>query len=226
MLAAALLAASLPATASADVGLGPATGFEAAFTTPRPGAVGGLELRVTGAPPPPGTTQAPAVRQVVTLPRGTRLRLGALPQCTAGDEQLAALGAQAACPAASRVGTGRAEGLLRGAPVVFDLGVYAVRGRLLFAAERDGVGLRQAFGATARGRRLTFVVPTAGGAISPTLFRTRITAPDGARWLRTPRRCPRDGDWRFAATFTGLSAPEGGVQVGAMQRLLARQRCG
>jgi hypothetical protein len=36
LLAVALLAASLPATASADVGLGPATGFEAAFTTPRP----------------------------------------------------------------------------------------------------------------------------------------------------------------------------------------------
>lgn len=226
MLAAALLAASLPATASADVGLGPATGFEAAFTTPRPGAASGLELRVTGAPPAPGTTQAPAVRQVVTLPRGTRLRLGALPQCTAGDEQLAALSAQAACPASTRVGTGRAEGLLRGAPVVFDLGVYAVRGRLLFAAERDGVGLRQAFAATARGRRLTFVVPTAGGAISPTLFRTRIIAPDDARWLRTPRRCPRGGDWRFAATFTGLSAPEGGVRVGVMQTLRARQRCG
>ena len=110
--------------------------------------------------------------------------------------------------------------------MVFDLGVYAVRGRLLFAAERDGVGLRQAFAATARGRRLTFVVPTAGGAISPTLFRTRITAPDDARWLRTPHRCPRGGDWRFAATFTGLSAPEGGMQVGAMQRLRAGQRCG
>ena len=160
----------------------------------------------------------------MTLPRGTRLRLGALPQCTAGDDQLAALGAQAACPAGSRVGTGRAEGLLRGAPVAFDLGVYAVRGRLLFAAERDGVGLRQAFAATARGRRLTFIVPTAGGAISPTLFRTRIAAPD-ARWLRTPRRCPRGGDWRFTATFAGLTAPEGGVQVGAMQRLRDHQRC-
>jgi hypothetical protein len=59
MLAAALLAASLPATASADVGLGPATGFEAAFTTPRPGAASGLELRVTGVPPAPGTAQSP-----------------------------------------------------------------------------------------------------------------------------------------------------------------------
>jgi hypothetical protein len=227
MLTAALLAASLPAAAAADTGLGPATGFEARFSTAAAGAATGLSLRVSGSPPAAGITQAPAVRQVVTLPAGTRLRLGALPQCAASDDQIAALGAQAACPAGSRVGTGRAEGLLRGAPVVFDLGVYAVRGRLLFAAERDGVGLRQAFAATARGRRLTFVVPTAGGAISPTLFRARITArADAAGWLRTPRRCPRGGDWRFAATFTGLTAPEGGVQVGAMQRLRARQRCG
>jgi hypothetical protein len=226
VLAAVLLAASLPAAASADTGLGPATGFEARFTTAAPGAATGLALRVTGRPPAAGTTQAPAVRQVVALPAGTRLRLGALPQCDASDEQLAALGAQAACPASSRVGTGRAEGLLRGAPVMFDLGVYAVRGRLLFAAERDGVGLRQAFAATARGRRLTFVVPTAGGAISPTLFRTRIVpSGDGAGWLRTPRRCPGSHHWRFTATFTGLTAPEGGTPVGAVQRLRDRQRC-
>jgi hypothetical protein len=245
MLAAALLAACLPAAASAGtpsagaasagvpsasaasprVGLGKATGFEAAFTTSQPGAASGLSLVVTGEPPAAGTTQAPVVRQVVALPRGTRLDLGALPQCAASDEQLAALGAQAACPATSRVGTGRAEGLLRGAPVVFDLGIYAVRGRLLFAAERDGVGLRQAFAATASGRRLTFVVPTAGGAISPTLFRMHVSAPGSPGWLRTPARCPGSDRWRFTATFTGLTAPEDGTPVGGQQRLRDRQRC-
>jgi hypothetical protein len=131
----------------------------------------GVHLRMTGAAPEPPATVAPTVRQTVAFPAGTLLRVGALPQCDATDEVLSAQGAEAVCPAESRVGSGRAEGLLAGSvPVTFDLAVYAVRGRLYFAGERGGVPLKQGFFGVPSGRRLVLTVPTMNGAIEPTLF--------------------------------------------------------
>jgi hypothetical protein len=224
--ACAALVAIPAATAQAQPGAGEATSFTASFSTARPDAASGLSLRTTGRPPVPPTTLAPVIRQTVTLPRGTRLRLGALPQCTADDAALAAQGAEAACPPASRVGTGRAEGVLGGAPVVFDLGAYAIRGRLFFAGERFGQPLRQGFWGTATGRRLALVVPTAAGAVAPTLFRARIPArPGGAVWLRTPARCPAGGNWRFAAAFAPLASVDQMAPIGPVQRLDAASAC-
>ena len=213
LLSAAVLAA-VPAAASADVGLGPATSFKAAFTTHHAGRASGLVLRTTGKPPAPGTTEPAAVRQTVTFPAGTKLRLRALPQCRASDAELAAQGAAAVCPMRTRVGSGRAEGVLGGKPVGFDLAAYAVRGRLFFAAGKQG------FWGVGHGRRLALTTPTLNGMIAPTLFRARI---DRAL-LRTPRTC-RGGDWRFGATFQGLTAIDG-TPVGAAQHLAYRQACG
>ena len=81
--------------------------------------------------------QAPAVHQVVTLPRGTRLRLGALPSARPATTPRSAH-RRPAPPA--RVRVGRTEGL-RGAPVVFDLGVYAVRGRQRPSSSRPPAAL-------------------------------------------------------------------------------------
>ena len=179
-----------------------------------------------GRPPEAPTTLAPAIRQTVTLPRGTTLRLGALPQCAADDATLAAQGAQGACPPATRVGSGRADGVLDGAPAGFELAVYAIRGQLFFAGERDGVPLKQGFWGTASGRRLTLVVSTFGGRIAPTHFEARLDRrPGGATWLRTPRTCPAAGRWRFDGRFTGLTAVAGGIPVGGEQRLRATSAC-
>jgi len=224
-LAVAALAAA-PAAAHADPGAGQATGFSAGFSTLRPGAPTALTLRTAGRPPEPPTTLAPAIRQTVTLPRGTTLRLGALPQCAADDATLAAQGAQVACPPATRVGSGRADGVLDGAPAGFELAVYAISGQLFFAGERDGVPLKQGFWGTASGRTLTLVVSTFGGRIAPTHFEAKLDRrPGGATWLRTPRRCPAPGRWRFDGRFTGLAAVTGGAPVGAEQRLRATSAC-
>ena len=224
--AAALVAVAAPAVVLAqEPGAGKATSFAATFSAKRPATSTGVLLRTTGEPPAPPTTVPPVVRQTVTFPAGTRLRLGALPQCTATDDVLAAQGAEAACPPASRVGKGRAEGVLNGTTVRFDLGVYAVRGSLFFAGERDGVPLKQGFFGVASGRRLALTVPTSNGAIAPTLFEARIpAAAAGTAWLRTPKRCPSTHRWVAEATFQGLTAV-GGTPVGAAQTVQAESPC-
>jgi hypothetical protein len=213
LLTAAVVAAAVPAAASADTGLGQATSFKAAFTTHHAGRASGLVLRTTGKPPVPPTMEPPAVRQTITFPAGTKLRLRALPQCQATDAELAAQGAAAVCPARTRVGSGRAEGVLGGKPVGFDLAIYAVRGKLVFAAGK------QSFDGVAHGRKLALTVPTLNGAIAPTLFRARIDS----HIVRTPRTCRRGG-WKFGATFQGLTAVDGSP-VGPAQHLSYRQRC-
>ena len=218
--------AVVPVAAQAAPGAGEATSFSASFTTQRPHAASGLVLRTTGRPPEPPTTLAPVIRQTVTFPKGTRLRPEALPQCAADDAALAAQGAQVACPIASRVGSGRAEGVRDGAPVGFDLGVYAIRGRLFFAAELNGQPLKRGFWATAHGRRLALVMPTFNGQIAPTLFRARIEAGTvGHVWLRTPNRCPRRARWRFIGAFAPLWSAYDTTPLAPVQVLRAGSAC-
>ena len=214
--------AVVPTAAQAAPGAGEATSFSASFTTQRPQTASGVVLRSTGRPPVAPTTLAPVIRQTVTFPKGTRLRPKALPQCAAGEAALAAQGAQVACPAASRVGSGRAEGVRDGAPVGFDLGVYAIRGRLFFAAESNGQSLKRGFWGTAHGRRLALVVPTFDGRIAPTLFRARI---DAGAWLRTPDRCPRSDRWRFTGEFAPLWSVYDTTPLTPVQALRAASAC-
>jgi len=203
----ALLATAGAATAATTFGLGRPTGFAVKFSTRHPGAASGLVLQTTGKPPAAGVTVPPAVRQTVVLPAGTTLHLQDLPQCHASDGAIATQGAEGACPASTRVGTGGADGILNGKPVHFDIGIYAVRGHLVFAAEQNGKPLKQAFLGVATGARLVLTVPTLNGMIAPTGFDARIPAGRGAKpWLRTPARCPHSSHWTAIGHFQGLSA--------------------
>ena len=224
----ALIVLALASSAAvASTGLGRITKFSARFSTQHTGSASGLVLRTTGRPPRAGLTEAPAVRQTVILAPGTRLRLGALPQCHASDALIAADGAEGACPASSRVGSGGADGLLAGMPVHFDIGIYAVRGHLVLAAERGGLPLKQSFNGVAHGTSLVLTVPTLGGKIFPTGFDARIPARPGGRvWLRTPARCPRSSQWTTVGHFQGVSsAGVGGRPVTQAQTLMDRVPC-
>jgi hypothetical protein len=202
-----LIAAGAAAAATATVGLGRPSSFSATFSTRQAGSASGLVLRTTGKPPAAGITVPPAIRQTVVFPTGTRLRLGALPQCHATDAAIAAQGAEGACPSSSRVGTGGADGILNGQPTHFDIGIYAVRGQLVFAAEQNGKPLKQSFRGVARGARLELAVPTLNGMIAPTGFTARIPAGHRATpWLRTPASCPASRHWTITGHFQGFSA--------------------
>lgn len=215
------------ASALGAVGVGRATFFKAQFSTRHPGASSGLVLVTKGEPPVSGLTEAPAVRQTVTLPHGTALDLRALPQCNATPAALALQGAEVACPPRSRVGTGFANGLLGGKTVHFDIGIYAVRGHLVFAAERHSTPLKQYFLGSARGDALLLTVPTFAGTIIPTSFSARIAPGEGAQtWLRTPPRCPRSGQWSVTGGFQGLgSAAPGARPVTASQTIIVHAAC-
>lgn len=192
------------AAVAAGFSIGRAMSFRARFTTVHTARSSGLVLRTAGAPPAAGSNEAPAVRQTVILPVGSVLRLGRLPQCHATDAQIRVHAAERACPARTRVGSGGADGVLAGAKVHFDIGIYAVRAHLVFAAERAGQPLGQSFNAFASHRSLILTVPTLGGQIAPTGFNARI----GARhaWLLTPASCPSSGHWTIIGRFQGVGA--------------------
>ena len=138
-----LLLGAVAASAVAAVGLGEATKFTAQFSTKHTGASTGLVLLTKGDPPGPGITEAPFVRQTVSLPQGTTVRLSAFPQCNASVTALAAEGAEGACPARSRIGTGWADSVYSGLLVHFDIGIYAVRAKIIeddrVVSTHDGV---------------------------------------------------------------------------------------
>jgi hypothetical protein len=222
-----LLVAGAAGVAAAATGTGKVTAYKARFSTKHTSTASGLHLLTKGKPPPAGTKIPPAIRQTAVLAAGTRIDLSALPQCDASDDQIDAQGAEGACPSSSRVGSGSADGLLNGQPVHFDIGIYAVRGHLVFAAERGGMPLKQSFKGFASGTRtLKLTVPTLNGSIAPTRFEANIPAhPGGAAWLVTPPKCPKSRHWSSRGIFQGRSAAEGGKPVGKAHVRADEQRC-
>jgi hypothetical protein len=221
-IATAVALVAMSAVAAASTGLGKATSFSTRFTTSKPGTPTGLFMKTTGAPPAAGVTLPDAVQQTVTLPAGTKLRLGLLPQCRASDADIAAKGAEGACPSSARVGSGGADGVLDGSPTHFDVGIYAVRGHLVFAAEQSGKPLRQSFDGVVKRGRLVLTVPTLGGRIAPTEFDAKLASRNG--WLVTPKRCPRSGHWASRGRFQGVNGVGGGAATAA-QTLTAKLPC-
>jgi hypothetical protein len=221
------IAIGAAAVALASTGTGRVTAYKARFTAKQAGSAAGLHLLTKGKPPPSGAKIPPAIRQTTVLAPGSRIDLKALPQCDASDDQIDAQGAEGACPASSRVGNGSADGLLNGQPVHFDVGIYAVRGKLVFAAERDGMPLKQSFKGFASGKRtLKLTVPTLNGSIAPKRFEANIPAhPGGSTWLVTPAKCPKSGRWTSRGIFQGRTAAEGGNPVGKAQSRTDEQRC-
>src|SRR4051794_17228520 len=80
------------------------TAFSAGLTTTAPGAPSGLKVRLqfTG---PGGGKPSPLRSAVIRGPRGLRFDTTALPQCTASDAELTALGSRA-CPEPSQLALG------------------------------------------------------------------------------------------------------------------------
>lgn len=148
----------------------------------------------------------------ITFPAGSKIDTAAVTRCNASDEEIEANegGVAGACPAKSKIGTGKGTAYLgdNPDPVVFDLGVYNRRGGAILDIMLNG---QTAFFSriVITGRKM--VIPL---SLTPSL-NARITAFElavkraGTRrkpYLRTPAACPANRKFSAAITAREFNA--------------------
>lgn len=209
VVAAALLAAAVPASASAQSGS--RQSFDLTFTSTTPGTSAGFSQKIDYVNPADAQAKPPAVQTiVVTLPDGAAIDTSVPEQCTAPDPVLIAQGADA-CPEASRVGGGTIV-LDTGAPgparlVRNDVTLLNNQGEMIFLLEDQQSGGRTVTRAVVSGRSITSEVPPIPGgppdgftAIDTVDLEVRAVSRDGTAFVSTPPTCP--GEWTSSAMFT------------------------
>ena len=162
-----------------------------AFTTAKPKAAAGYSVEAEF------PRQRIIDRVTITFPPGSKFDTGAVTQCAATDEEIQANegGVAGACPADSKIGTGKGTAYLGDAPdpVVFDLGLYNRQGGAILDILLNG---RPAFFArpTIAGRKMVIpldLTPQLNARI--TAFELSVPRAGTKRkpYLRTPAVCPR-----------------------------------
>jgi hypothetical protein len=204
--------AAAVAMASAGVAAG-TTGkradFALGFSTKGRGARSALVLHVVyKSPGDPNGKPSPIRKVAVAAPLGTRFHTGAVPKCTASDDQLKAQGS-GACPPESRVGTGKLT-----ADTGFGPPIDPVAGDLtLFNSGTEIVEVVTAPGTDRvtgidrlriAGSTLTGHPPMAPGGPPDGETAVRqidFTIDRKTGYVTTPRSCPRSRRWIATGTF-------------------------
>lgn len=186
------------------------------FTTKSPSTSTGRQLRIDHVNPHDPEAKPPALtHEFVELHPGTVFDTFAVPQCSASDPELLALGA-AACPSDSVVGSGEIQldtGLSDPFRIAMnDATVMNAPNQLIFFLEsRDSPApVRFVVRGKVEGNTLDVALPSPPGADGPTPtfevleFQNRSTVRDGRQlnFLTTPPTCPRSGYWTNRFTFT------------------------
>lgn len=229
----ALVCAAAPVSAASQAGGGAYGGHSAAqyasrqtgtvtFSSRAPGSPTGLgesAFYVNPSDPSNPSAKPPAVRLTVsTFTPGFRIDTSVPVQCTATDQALQAEG-DAACPAASRVGSGSATlatGLPGpGASVAVDIEAFNDLDQVVFIFKPHGTAAVAGVvrGMVENGNTLTTAIPSEPGGppdLSSNLKQIQfsldqVTARRGGRtvsYLTTPPTCPSSGLWVSHTTFT------------------------
>lgn len=206
--------------------LGPYARFEFSYTSKTPGTRTGFKYRVKLKQD--GDKQPPAVRQLrLTFAKGTKIDTGAVPACTASQEELNQRGG-AACPFASQVATGEADVYVGTAtPLTLNAAVFDTdEGIVVVLSDANGNVIRTLTGKLTGGRVLVVPVPKVelGGGKETALVRFELNiAKAGTKrrpWARTPRTCTKKG-WSvvYAPLF---DAPTGRVKLTDVTRCRRR----
>jgi len=162
-------------------------------------------------PADPEAKPPPVSGAVFHLSAGLRIHNRAVPRCSATDEDFRAQG-RAACPAATRVGSGRLvaiTGFPGVDPLVGDIVAFNGPGELIEVVFFEGTNVVAGMDRLTIGRnRLTAHPPaTPGGppdgrtAVRDVILRIpRLIGPGGRAYVTTPPRC-RTGRWRSRAQY-------------------------
>ncbi len=208
-LAAAAAAAAVPATAQA----GERADYEQMFTTPIPGVSTGTDTRIVYKHPDDAEAKPIPVRQeVFTFPKGTRFDNSVVPDCMASDLELQLIGPEA-CPPESHVGMGHDGTFMTGSPgggeTPMALDMFDHGSAFLIVGRPEDLPLRMVSRARRHGRVVTVDAPRMpGGPPDGESALRRIHNVFEARslgdraYVRTPRRCPNSGTWKFKVRLT------------------------
>lgn len=187
--------------------------FSARFTTTAAGSPTGLNFHVAfRASGDPNAKPPPLRSAVVNGPDGLRFDTGALPQCSASDGELQALGSDA-CPADTQLTVGTLTGITGFGPPIDPLTgddhVFNGPSQLIEVITAPGTPLSPAFDRLRiSGSTLTAHPPSVPGgppdgktSIRSIDFRVPVRIADGRSLITTPPVCPSDGQWSATATF-------------------------
>lgn len=185
------------------------------FTTKTPGASTGLSLSIDYSDPAhPGGKPYSVQTVLETLASGAHYDTAAPVRCTASDAQLMAQG-QAACPAASKVGSGEID-LDTGSAAQREIKNHATffnaAGEQIFLTESTNTPTtaRAVVRAPVNGGTLRSSVPPIPGTPPPDAFtavkRVKTSYPalrrNGRNYVTTPPSCPSSGRWVNSVAFT------------------------
>ena len=186
--------------------------FDLDLSARAPGASTGLKFHIVYRHPADPEGKPPPIKGAVfTLPRGMRINDSAVPQCAATDEELRLQG-RAACPAGSKVGTGKLEAMtgFPGAdPVTADVVAFNGDGQIIEVVFVEGTNTVAGMDRlTIEGRRLVAHPPAVPGG--PPDGRTavreiRLSVParrgaGGDAYVTTPPAC-LSGRWTTRAHY-------------------------
>ena len=226
---AAVLVAAVPATASALV---PRQSGSNLFTTSTPGAATGATFNFAFTNPEnPNQKPHTINRIVVRYPAGTTFDNGAVPQCHATDAQLEVQG-DAACPPASKVGSGLAVSDTGSSGGPFPRYTQSAISQFNGDNELIGVGTNKDIPAIKtvthtkfNGTTASTNFPTFPGFPPPdpytplkslnVFFPKRVE--NGRATERTPRTCPAVGYWTIVTEFTYVD--------GVTQKVVSHSSC-
>ncbi len=210
--------------APAQPGSGPRETVNQRFTTTRPGSPTGLGFSASYHAAGDAKAPPPYMKRVVVYPpRGMRYDTSVPARCTAGDVELQLLG-PAACPRASRLGTGTVEGLFQmpfAHDFTFDHFKHAVdvvngaRQQIILIKSEGYTVVRGRFrpdGSLAWRLPTCFPAPPAGGCVDDYILQlrnanflpryTRTSAGRIRSYATTPPSCPASGHWRTTVRYT------------------------
>ncbi len=232
----AVWASPSPGSAHADTAAGPHQAITLTFSTSTPGSPAGVKFSGTYRNPSDPSANPPALRRVVaTFPSGSVIDTSATARCRASDQQLQMNG-DAACPPASKLGSGTVTTAPLGSPPsTYRVTIFNADGEQIQVVEAPiGNGAAAVTRGTIHGSTIEYVIPTClTGGQPPTgcpfdqttlLGNTNefpaLTTGSGTSprsYFRAPAQCPPTGSWQTTDTFSYAD--------GATETVVTHQPC-